>query len=198
MPDHSTATILKQLRDNDKTALQALFSKHYPQMCRTIYRFVSDKDQAEDLAQEVFIRIWQKREELAINTSFGAYLHKMAINEALSFIRKVKRRQEKMDQLTENPIPSAYEASDGEDLLIHKELKDHVTEAINALPPRCKTIFQLSRFEQLSYREISERLDISIKTVEHQMGKALKLLRVSLRQHLSQWGWISLLLGFFN
>lgn len=194
MSENPTVAVLKQLQAGDKSALQSLFQKHYPEVCRAIYRFVSDKDQAQDLAQEVFIRLWKKRAQLEINTSFGAYLHKMAINEALSFLRKNKRQEDKISQLNTNPIPSAYSATDGEALLIEKELKDQVTAAIDALPPRCRAIFQLSRYEELSYREISEKLEISIKTVEHQMGKALKILRISLQQHLSQWAWLLLFL----
>lgn len=195
MSENPTVAVLKQLQAGDKSALQALFQKHYPEVCRAIYRFVSDRDQAEDLAQEVFIRLWRKREQLQINTSFGAYLHRMAVNEALSFLRKTKRQGEKISLLNKNPIPSAYSSTDGEALMIEQELKDQVTAAIDALPPRCRAIFQLSRFEELSYREISEKLEISIKTVEHQMGKALKILRVSLQQHLPQWVWIALFLG---
>lgn len=184
MSEGTTVDTLKQLRADDKSALKSLFQLHYQEVCRTILRFVSDKNQAEDLAQEVFIRLWQKRHLLEINTSFGAYLHRMAINESISFLRKVKRREEKAQFLIESPLPSAYDSSDGEELLLQQELKESVNTAIDGLPPRCRAIFQLSRFEQLSYREISEKLDISIKTVEHQMGKALKILRVVLKHHL--------------
>ncbi len=192
MSEQATEKILQGLRANDKSALQSLFQRHYQEVCRTILRFISDRNQAEDLAQEVFIRLWQKRDTLDITTSFGAYLHRMAINEALSFLRKVKRREDKAQIIAEQPIPSAYDSRDGEEILIQQELREQVSAAIDQLPPRCRTIFQLSRFEQLSYREISEKLEISIKTVEHQMGKALKILRVSLQRHLSLWWWLLL------
>ena len=186
MSEDTTLEILRQLQADEKSALKNLFQLHYKEVCRTILRFVSDKNQAEDLAQEVFIRIWQKRQQLNVNISFGAYLHRMAINESISFLRKVKRREDKAQSFAEIPLPSAYDSADGEELLLQKELKAQINEAINGLPPRCRAIFQLSRFEQLSYREISKKLDISIKTVEHQMGKALKILRIALQHHLSQ------------
>ncbi len=197
MSENPTTSLLKALRAGDKSVLQTLFNNHYKEVCRTIYRFVSDQAQAEDLAQEVFIRLWQKKDTLDINTSFGAYLHRMAINEALSFLRKTKRQAGKIEEIGGNPIPSAYEETDGEEILIQKELKDQVSSAIDGLPPRCKAIFQLSRFEQLTYREISEKLDISIKTVEHQMGKALKTLRISLKHHFQEWLFWLLFTGLF-
>ena len=197
MSEPATDKILRGLRANDKSVLQGLFERHYREVCRTILRFVSDTAQAEDLAQEVFIRLWQKRHDLEVTTSFGAYLHRMAINQALSFLRKQKRREGKAQESAEQPLPSAYDSRDGEEILIQQELREQVSAAINQLPPRCRAIFQLSRFEQLSYREISEKLDISVKTVEHQMGKALRILRNTLQQHLSQWWWLGGAAFFF-
>ncbi|MEL6864674.1 MAG: RNA polymerase sigma-70 factor, partial [Bacteroidota bacterium] len=180
--------ILTRLKADERSALQELFQQHYPSVCRTIYRFVQEKNMVEDLAQEVFIRIWEKRHQLEIKTSIGAYINRMAINEAIAHFRKQKRRQ--MDP--ELTIKAGYgnPTISSEDLYMGKELKVQVTEAINSLPPRCRTIFQLSRFEELSYREIAERLDISIKTVENQMGKALKILRELLKGYLC-WLWLS-------
>ena len=175
-----TKDILSRLQSDDAAFMKDLFQDHYLMVCKTIYRFVSDHSLTEDLAQEVFIRLWQKRYELNITHSFVAYLRRMAVNEALGHIRKNKRSR------TDELDPALHDGMENgtEDQFFHGELKDRVTIAINTLPPRCKAIFQLSRFEEMTYKEITEKMDISIKTVENQMGKALKILREKLKGYL--------------
>ena len=105
----------------------------------------------------------------------------MAVNEALGHLRKNKKyREEELD----SNVSLGTDRS-GEDQYMHGELQSHVTKAINSLPPKCRAVFQLSRFEELTYREIAEKMDISIKTVENQMGKALKILRRELGAYLN-------------
>lgn len=169
-----------RLRTNDKTVLKELFDAHYKPVCATINRFVGERGVTEDLAQQVFIRFWEKRQQIDINISPGAYLHRMAVNEALAWLRSKKNQP--TEEVT--PLTPFAPASDGEASYLHSELSDQVHQAIDALPPRCRAVFQLSRFEELSYQEIADRLDISIKTVEHQMGKALRVLRERLASYL--------------
>lgn len=175
-----TKDILSRLRSDDAAFMKELFHDHYLMVCKTIYRFVSDQSLSEDLAQEVFIRLWQKRYELNITHSFVAYLRRMAVNEALGHLRKNKRSH--VEEL--NPTQHDGTENGTEDQFFYGELKDRVTVAIDTLPPRCKAIFQLSRFEEMTYKEIAEKMDISIKTVENQMGKALKILREKLKGYL--------------
>ncbi len=181
MLENKTQDILQQLKANDQATLKLLFNQHYPSVCRAVYRFIRDKATVEDIAQDVFIKLWEKRQQLNVTTSFGAYLNRMAINEAISYIRRNKKYQGQTDVIpeqvsTETNIEKQY---------LQTELEEKITAAINTLPPRCRAIFQLSRFEDLSYREIAERLDISIKTVENQMGKALKTLRTQIGPYLN-------------
>lgn len=175
-----TKDILTRLQTDDPLILNELFQSHYLMVCKTINRFIEDRSLTEDLAQEVFIRLWQKRNQLNITHSIGAYLRRMAINEALVHIRKNKKYH--IDELN----PTLHDSSEdgSEEQFLYGELKQHITLAIDMLPPRCRTVFQLSRFEELTYREIAEKLDISIKTVENQMGKALKILREKLKGYL--------------
>lgn len=169
-----------QIQAGDRQALKVLFEQEYPSVCATIKRLVRDSNLAEDLAQEVFVRFWVKREELHITSSVSAYLRKMAANEALAHLRR--KRTFAMEEWT--PVPESDIGDNAEERYLEGELQVHIQEAIDELPPRCRTIFQLSRHEELTYREIAERLDISIKTVENQMGKALKYLRNRLRGYL--------------
>lgn len=181
-----TNEILLRLRSDDKAFMKDLFHDHYPMVCKTIYRFVNDQPLTEDLAQEVFIRLWNKRHQLNITQSLPAYLRRMAINEALGHIRKNKKTQ--IDELN----PGLHEGMETgtEEQFLYAELKDRITHAIDGLPPRCRVVFQLSRFEELTYKEIAEKLDISIKTVENQMGKALKILREKLNGYLAVAGFL--------
>jgi RNA polymerase sigma-70 factor (ECF subfamily) len=161
--------------------LKELFEAHYQAVCAAVNRIVGERGVTEDLAQQVFIRFWEKRHQIQIDSSPGAYLHKMAVNEALAWLRAKKNQQP--EELTfATPMPPQM---DGEGILLNNELNDQIHKAIDALPPRCRTVFQLSRFEELSYQEIAQKMEISIKTVEHQMGKALRVLREELRAFMN-------------
>ena len=176
----STKDILGQLQAGNHSTLKALFQDNYPMVCKTIHRFITDKSLVEDLAQEVFIRLWNKRNQLNVTQSFAAYIRRMAINEALGYLRKTKRNPvEALDTVQHDSAGTGAEEE-----YLYGELKENINQAIDTLPPRCKLIFQLSRFEDLTYKEIAAKLDISIKTVENQMGKALRILREKVKTYL--------------
>jgi len=175
----SQEDILTRLKSDDKAALKDLFQEYYPYVCSSIFKIIKERNTVEDLAQEVFLRFWQKRHQITISSSVQAYLRRMAINEALGYLRKKKMFEEEINHETmggESPgVESEY---------LHGELEDHIRVAVDKLPPKCRTVFKLSRFEELSYKEIAAQMDISIKTVENQMGKALKFLRKELKNYL--------------
>ena len=168
------------MQSDDKSVLKDIFQQFYAPVCAAIHRYIRDKNLVEDLAQNVFIRLWEKRHQINITSSLGAYLRRMAINEALGHLRKNKNIQ--IEEIT--PITPQKETENTEDIYLHQELQQQITLAINALPPKCRMIFQLSRYEDLTYREIAEKLEISIKTVENQMGKALRVLRERMKSYL--------------
>lgn len=175
--------LTQRLRTDDTGVLKELFEAHYTHVCAAIHRFTSARSVTEDLAQQVFIRFWEKRHEIEIKTSPGAYLQRMAINEAQAWLRTKK------NQAPEPIQPYHLESADrhtpdAEAQLIQQELNEQLLSAIDALAPRCREVFLLSRYEHLSYLEIADRMGISVKTVEHQMSKALRLLRERLRHFL--------------
>ena len=172
--------ILNRLKSDDRTALKDLFQEHYSLVCQSIHRFIRDHATTEDLAQEVFLRFWEKRHSIQVTSSLPAYLRRMAMNEALGYLRRNKRYEED-EFVAENETeagPSAEEA------YLHGELQQNVAAAIQTLPPKCRAVFQLSRYEELTYKEIADQMGISIKTVENQMGKALRILRERLQGYL--------------
>ncbi len=174
--------VLVRLRTGDRSALQIVFQQHYPIVCAVIHRFIQDRNTVEDLAQEVFVRFWEKREQIQINSSLTAYLRRMAINEALGYLRRSKHLHD--EEVTPQLADTNYDGS-AEEQYLHTELEQSVRDAINMLPPKCRMVFQLSRFEEMTYQEIADQMDISIKTVENQMGKALRILREKLKGYLS-------------
>ncbi|QHL89333.1 RNA polymerase sigma-70 factor [Nibribacter ruber] len=154
--------------------MEKLFKEYYGLLCRTALRFTKDTEAAEDLVQEVFCKIWQNREVLEVTTSYKAYLVRSVTNQSLNYLEKQKRLV-----LTEDtsPFEEAFSANTTMDLLEGAEMETKVQQALAALPPQCRLIFEMSRFEELTYKEIAETLEISPKTVENQMGKALRILR---------------------
>ena len=180
MSQENLEHIITRLLADDASVMKELFSRHYSSTCNAIFKFIKDKNLVEDLAQNVFIRFWEKRHQLNITTSIGAYLNRMAINEALGHIRKYKKI--KIEEIT--PITPVGVAENAAQNLMHDELKSQINAAINSLPPKCQLVFKLSRFEDLTYKEIAAKLDISVKTVENQMGKALRVLREKMKPYL--------------
>lgn len=181
MPDMSEQEILKLLKADNPETVKQLFYQFYPFLCNTIFRILKDKALAEDLAQDTFFKFWDKRASIDIQTSLKAYLRRMAVNEALYYLRKNKKFQKDSEV---EPSDLGGSTNTVEDQLLQQELEDKIAAAIKTLPPRCQEVFRLSRFEDKSYKEIAAKLEISIKTVENQMGKALKILRAALREYM--------------
>ncbi len=150
-----------------------LYDEYYKYLYDTVYRILPVDDDVQDIVQNVFIEIWRKHQLLDIQTSLRMYLRKAAINRCMNHIRSNSRIPHYMhvDELeidSDCELQMQIEADETEQLL---------NDAINALPLKCRIVFGLSRFEDMNYQKISENLDISVKTVEHHITKALKLLR---------------------
>ena len=162
-------------QDSEK-AIDWLFRTHYSYLCKVVYKIIPDTNLVEDLVQEVFYEVWKKQGQININTSVKAYLRRAAVNRSLNYIRdqKIKFEQDEKVPLLESREASITQKIEAEDL------KALIDESIDALPERCRVVFVLSRFEEMSYKEIAEELGISIKTVENQISKALKFLRKAL------------------
>lgn len=132
--------------------------------------------------QEMFFSFWQKKEKLEINTSLEAYLFRSVRNSCLNYLKHLKIREQY--KLANNQEIRRKE-QEVHDNVVALELQERIEHVINELPPERKKIFKMSRYEELKYKEIAEKLKISVKTVEAQMGKALKFLRLHLADYLS-------------
>lgn len=181
MQHEAEDTLLRDLQNGKEAALDSLFRSHYTFLCQVVFRMIGDRNSAEDLVQEVFYEVWRKREQLQVRQTFRAYLKRAAVNRTLNYIRDQKLV---VDDESAMPYDVATSEAGAIQQLEAEELQQHIKEAIGALPERCRIVFSLSRFEYLSNQKIAEELDISVKTVENQMTKALRFLREKLSPYL--------------
>lgn len=177
----SEQQLLSALRFGNEVALRQIFDRHYPLLLADIYRLIPDESTCQDLAQELFVDLWNKRESLDIHTSLRAYLRRSAVNKSLNYIKANRRIQfDDTEDLGYLPDTSALDTQKRES---QDTLEDALHAAIDGLPEKCRVVFNLSRFEQLSHREIAEKLGISVKTIENQITKAMKMLRDAMNNH---------------
>ncbi len=177
MKSTSDKELLERLARGDGSALKVLFERYFSLLAAVGGKICQDRDVGKDVAQKVFIRIWEQRADLRIHGDIKPYLKRMAVNEALGRERTESRRRSIREGIHANNTASPTV----EESVIADETRARINEAVNRLPDKTREVFVLSRSEQLSYSEISEALDISIKTVEYHMGKALIELRKVLK-----------------
>jgi RNA polymerase sigma-70 factor, ECF subfamily len=172
---------IEALVAGDITAFEMLFRTYYQPLCNYAYTYLQDKEESEEIVQTTFLSVWEKRETLSIHTAVKPYLYAMVRNACLNVIKHEKIKQK-------HAVEEIALAPQSYDSVSHavgsSELESKIQAAMEKLPEQCRLVFKLSRFEELKYAEIAEHLDISIKTVENHMGKALKIMREQLKDYL--------------
>jgi RNA polymerase sigma-70 factor, ECF subfamily len=169
--------IALRLSKRDEAAFEQVFKTHYKNLHAYAFTILKDEDEAEEMVQQVFFKLWERLEHLSFSGRIAAYLYRAVHNESLNFI---KHQKVKAGHQLHVAYSMKNESEQAQPRMIRKELENKFREALNELPEQCRTVFQLSRFEDMKYKEIADKLDISVKTVENHMGKALKLLRTKL------------------
>jgi RNA polymerase sigma-70 factor (ECF subfamily) len=174
--------LVVRLRGGDESAYDAIFRQWYAPLVATTTALLRDRGPAEEVVQDVMLELWRRREGITFETSLRAYLFQATRNRALNYLRR--QRVEARGEATiaagmPTPEPADSEAREG-------ELNVAIQEAIAGLPDRCREVFELSRIRGLKYAEIATELGISIKTVEAQMGKALRVMREKLAPWLPE------------
>ena len=170
---------VEDIKSGDVNVFEQLFNDYYDQLSAHAYKILLNTDDAEEMVQNVFVKFWNKRETLTISDSPKSYLYQAVKNESLNFIKHKKL----VLQHATGGIATTLSASP--DPLVLAELQEKIDHVLAALPTERKKIFLMNRNDGLKYREIAERLNISIKTVENQMGSALKYLRSQLSEYMS-------------
>lgn len=167
----SDLDLVEAIKADDEKAYRMLFDRYYKYLLVTAYAYVKDENTIRDLTQDVFFEIWKKRKSLNIN-NVKPYLRRSVINKALNYIKAQRMDFEETDESFDLPEPSKVQQK-----LEAEQLQEVINEAVESLPERCRVIFALRRYEELSLKEIAAKLDISPKTVENQLTKAMKVLR---------------------
>ena len=174
----------------DQSRFEELFKSHFQPLCRFANQYIQDEDSAQDICQKVFIQLWHKRQDIDPKQSIVSYLFTAVKNRCLNHIRDHKKYRSKVLDLDLAEEEWTFQ----EDRFVEEELKTKIAEALAALPEKCRKVFEMSRYQALTYKEIAEELEISQKTVEAHMSKAIKSLRMHLKDYLLGYliilGWI--------
>lgn len=183
----SDNNLFERIREGDQFAARELFRRHYSGLCRFAYRLVRSKEDVEDIVEGVFERIWLNREKLKLYQSIKSYLFKAVQNQALDFLRKKENKNFTLSELSGSRNCEDLESvssSDPVQDMIERDLAEAVNEAIERLPQRCRLVLTLNGQEGLTYSEIADVLEISERTVENQIVRALKHLRRDLKDFI--------------
>lgn len=172
---------LQSLQEGDDRVFEMIFKEHFSSLHAYAFTILKDEVSAEEVVQSLFLRLWEKRATLDIRTSLKSYLYRATYNDCMNMLKHWKVKQKHQDHVI-HFNDSTHEQTANR--LHENELKRELQKALNKLPEKCRMVFQMSRFEELKYKEIADQLEISIKTVENQMGKALKILRLALADYL--------------
>lgn len=163
--------LLKLIKEGDEHAFKHLFDTYFVSLCRYINLYLDNYAESEELALDIFMNVWENRERVEIRLSLKAYLFQAARNRSLNCLRDRKNASPIDESLQETLVSNDYPSLEME------ELNRLIEEAVASLPQRCKEVFLKSRQESMSNKEIADSMDISVKTVEAQITKALKLIR---------------------
>ena len=178
----SEQEIVVAIKQGNERIFEETFRKYYQSLCNYANSILKEMDEAEEVVQNLFLSIWEKRCDLEISISLKSYLYRAVHNHCLNRIKHLKIR-EAYQQYATNFYDASYESVSQTVMKNELELKIN-EEAIKKLPQQCQLIFRMSRFEELKYHEIAEKLELSPKTIENQIGKALKILRFELSEYL--------------
>jgi RNA polymerase sigma-70 factor, ECF subfamily len=171
--------IIQRIKRGDIKEFESLFRSSYASLVKYAKTILKDHDTSEEIVQDLFFRIWQDKEKLNIESSLNGYLFRAVHNRCLHYIEHLKVVEKHEQEMSYEPDAGAESPAD---VLQYKELQAKIARTIERLPEKCGKIFCMNRFEGLKYSEIAEKLSVSVKTVEANMGRALKEFRKALAE----------------
>ena len=169
---HTDETLFSLAQQGDNRAFDTLYERFFPILYVHAFQKLGDNQDAKDIVQDTFTALFHKKEEIGSVKNFAGYLYTLLKNKTLNFIEKKNVRRMYLDSLPFNETHSATES-----YIFEKELRGQIEEGINLLPEKMRVVFEMSRFQHLSHKEIGDQLDISDKTVKRQIVNALKIIK---------------------
>ena len=180
--------LFEKIREGDEAAFKIIYNRYVPRLYYFVYEYVPFNDLVENIIQETLLVLWTKKSTLADNTNLGAYLFTVAKNNCLYKLRDQRYKQKLFEstEVNELELKANLDALGALDtsLITFTEIEQIIEITLRQLPPQCRTVFMLSRFEEKKNKEIAAELGISVKAVEGHISKALKLFRTSLKDYL--------------
>ena len=170
---NSDQTLFEKVKGNDEGAFETLFRMYYPRLCVYAQSIMNNAYDAEEVVQNAFVKIWERKENISLQTSFKSYIYQAVKNNCLTLLRDQKKTHSKLRVINKMDENLNLDHGDGFDFELYRRLED----AIELLPEQCKRIFIMSRINGLKHKEIADDLGLKVKTVENQIGIALKKLR---------------------
>jgi len=181
----SEAQLIERLKTGDHQAYKLIFDKYYALMCAVALEYVEDDHISQNIAEDVMLSIWEKREHLKITASVKSYLLGAVRNRSIDYLRRNSRE---MESVSYDSIPNGAGCFAPEEDIFEKmvllELEDRIKEVIGTMPVESRKVFILSRYEEKSYSEIADELHISINTVKYHIKQALSILREGLKDYV--------------
>ncbi|MEQ8336608.1 MAG: RNA polymerase sigma-70 factor [Cyclobacteriaceae bacterium] len=184
MPETSDIFLFNKVKNGDTVAFEEIFRRYYNDLARYCFTLVRDETIAEEITQEVYIYLWEKKDNIEISSSLKSYLFSAIRNKSINYIKYELPKQRILIDISDTVLVEGTVFHEKNDI---KRLKKKIQVSINQLPEKCKQIFLLSRYGGMTYKEIAEDLDLSVKTVENQMSIALKKLRDLLESDLKNY-----------
>ncbi len=173
--------MLNKLVSGDRYAFSVIFSTYYRDLVMFAISKVRDADTAEEIVQDTFVKIWEERGNLQITTSLKSYMLRSVQNRCIDWYRHKKVQQAHIDEVSSNP---ELFVSDADSYLFRSELEGRIKKILTLIPSDCSDAFRMNREEGLKYSEIAEKLNVSVRTIEVRISKALHLLREHLKDYL--------------
>ncbi|MFC1565049.1 RNA polymerase sigma factor [candidate division KSB1 bacterium] len=180
LQNNNEAEWIRKIRKSDSKVFENLVDKYFESLYKFAWRYVRDRHTAENIAQDVFINTWANRKKLDPSLNIKSYLYQAAKNLSLNYLRAEKNNSLCLD----NVSIKEYSPKNPEEEYLEKDRSSLISSAIENLPEKCRIVFIMKKYDELSYTEIAEILNISAKTVENQVGRAFKILRKSLSEIL--------------
>lgn len=164
--------IVQEIKEGNEESFRQIFHAYYERLCQYAFTLLRDMDDAEDVVQSMFLKIWEKRQTLVITHTVKSYLYKAVYHQCVNqfdhrAVRVKFQERSSVEKPTDVQQPEVFP----------NELEENIVAAINTLPKQCRTIFMMSRYQEMKYAEIAKELNISVNTIENQISKALRILR---------------------